>query len=99
LADLAEELMAQRAADRLGETIDVLIEEEASPEDYFEGYTGRAAHQAPEVDGVTMISTAGPSVAGPSAVGPFAVGDMVRAVVTGSDGVDLTADVIAPSRR
>jgi ribosomal protein S12 methylthiotransferase len=98
-ADLAEELMAQRAADRLGETIDVLIEEEASPEDYFEGYTGRAAHQAPEVDGVTMISTAGPSVAGPSAVGPFAVGDMVRAVVTGSDGADLTADVIAPSRR
>jgi ribosomal protein S12 methylthiotransferase len=104
LADLAEELMAQRAADRLGETIDVLIEEEAAPGDDFEGYTGRAAHQAPEVDGVTMISTAGPSlagpsVAGPSAVGPFAVGDMVRAVVTGSDGVDLTADVIAPSRR
>ena len=26
-ADLAEELMAQRAADRLGETLDVLIEE------------------------------------------------------------------------
>ena len=30
-ADLAEELMAQRAADRLGETIDVLIEEEEEP--------------------------------------------------------------------
>jgi hypothetical protein len=26
-------------------------------------------------------------------------GDMVRAVVTGSDGVDLRADVILPSRR
>jgi len=30
---------------------------------------------------------------------PLAVGDMVRAVVTGSDGVDLTADVILPSLR
>jgi ribosomal protein S12 methylthiotransferase len=32
-ADLAEELMAQRAADRLGETLEVLIEEPVSPED------------------------------------------------------------------
>jgi hypothetical protein len=30
---------------------------------------------------------------------PLAAGDMVRAVVTGSDGVDLTADVILPSLR
>jgi ribosomal protein S12 methylthiotransferase len=89
-ADLAEELMAQRAADRLGETIDVLIEEEAGPDDPVPGgFTGRAAHQAPEVDGITVIS----------AKVPLAAGDMVRAVVTGSDGVDLTADVILPSRR
>jgi ribosomal protein S12 methylthiotransferase len=92
VADLAEELMAQRAADRLGETIDVLVEEEAAPGEEagdFDGYVGRAAHQAPEVDGVTMIRSEA----------PLAVGDMVRAVVTGSDGVDLTADVITPSRR
>jgi ribosomal protein S12 methylthiotransferase len=90
-ADLAEELMAQRAADRLGETIDVLIEEEAAPgeDGCLEGYTGRAAHQAPEVDGTTTIT----------ATAPLAAGDMIRAVVTGSDGVDLTADVIAPGRR
>jgi ribosomal protein S12 methylthiotransferase len=95
-ADLAEELMAQRAADRFGETIDVLIEEQALPGDDFDGFTGRAAHQAPEVDGVTTISTtAGLAVGDPA----LAVGDLVRAVVTGSDGVDLTADVIAPSRR
>ena len=31
VADLAEELMAQRAADRLGETLDVLIEEPVPP--------------------------------------------------------------------
>ena len=106
LADLAEELMAQRAADRLGETMDVLIEEPVPPEDappqdaplsgneyYGNGYsgffTGRAAHQAPEVDGVTTVR----------ATRPLAPGDMVRAVVTGSDGVDLTADVLAPGRR
>jgi ribosomal protein S12 methylthiotransferase RimO len=81
-AALADELMAQRAESRLGETLDVLIEEEA--EDGPEGsYLGRAAHQAPEVDGVTTVTS---SV-------PLAAGDMVRAVVTGSEGVDLIADV------
>jgi ribosomal protein S12 methylthiotransferase len=109
-ADLAEELMAQRAADRLGETLDVLIEEPVPPDEHDsalpgssllpgssaypgDGYsesgysglfTGRAAHQAPEVDGVTTVR---------SAV-PLAPGDMVRAVVTGSDGVDLIAEAI-----
>jgi ribosomal protein S12 methylthiotransferase len=81
-ADLADELMAQRAADRVGETLDVLIEDddEAGPG----MFTGRAAHQAPEVDGVTTVR---------SAV-PLAPGDMVRVVVTGSEGVDLIADAI-----
>jgi ribosomal protein S12 methylthiotransferase RimO len=78
-ADLAEELMAQRAADRIGETVDVLIEEEAG-----DGrYEGRAAHQAPEVDGVTTVTSS-------TRLEP---GAMVRAVVTGSDGVDLIADL------
>jgi ribosomal protein S12 methylthiotransferase RimO len=100
-ADLADELMAQRAADRLGETLDVLIEETvpadesdaAHPDSGYSGngysgsFTGRAAHQAPEVDGVTTVR---------SAV-PLAPGDMVRAVVTGSDGVDLLADAILPA--
>jgi ribosomal protein S12 methylthiotransferase len=88
-ADLAEELMAQRAADRIGQTIDVLIEEDAEPREGHSAFTGRAAHQAPEVDGITTVSAKAPLVAG----------DMVRAVVTGSDGVDLTADVILPSLR
>jgi ribosomal protein S12 methylthiotransferase len=110
-ADLADELMAQRAADRLGETLDVLIEETAPPDQaaavhpaavhpspvhpgggysgngYSGIFTGRAAHQAPEVDGVTTVR---------SAV-PLAPGDMVRAVVTGADGVDLIADAILPA--
>jgi ribosomal protein S12 methylthiotransferase len=81
-AGLADELMTQRAENRLGETLDVLIEEAA--EDGPEGsYLGRAAHQAPEVDGVTTVISGA----------PLAAGDMVRAVVTGSEGVDLIADV------
>ena len=78
LADLADELMAQRAAERLGEAIDVLIEEPAG-----EGrYGGRAAHQAPAVDGATEVLSSG----------PLAAGDIVRAVVTGAEGADLVAE-------
>jgi ribosomal protein S12 methylthiotransferase len=85
-ADLAEELMTQRAAERIGETVEVLIEEgpleESQPGVML--YEGRAAHQAPEVDGVTTVTSRVPLVAG----------EMVTAVVTGSEGVDLTATVV-----
>ena len=81
-ASLADELMTQRAESRLGETLDVLVEEAA--DDGLPGrYLGRAAHQAPEVDGVTTVVSPA----------PLAAGDMVRAVVTDSEGVDLIADV------
>ena len=84
-ASLADELMAQRAESRLGETLDVLIEEEA--DDGPPGaFLGRAAHQAPEVDGVTTLRTHVPALR-------LTPGDVVRAVVTGSEGVDLIADV------
>ena len=83
-AALADELMSQRAESRLGENIDVLIEEETD-----DGrYEGRAAHQAPEVDGVTTITSTATST------GRLAAGDMIRAVVTGSDGVDLAASAV-----
>jgi ribosomal protein S12 methylthiotransferase RimO len=85
LSDIAEEVMAQRAADRVGETVEVLIEEDLGGQ-LFEG---RAAHQAPEVDGVTTVA---------SPV-PLAAGDMVSAGVTGSEGVDLTADALPAAPR
>ncbi len=79
LADLADELMAQRSAERAGEVVHVLVEEPLG-----EGrYGGRAGHQAPEVDGTTEVL----------ARGRLAVGDLVRAVVTGADGADLLAEV------
>jgi ribosomal protein S12 methylthiotransferase len=92
VAALADELMSQRADSRLGEDIDVLIEEEAD-----DGrYEGRAAHQAPEVDGVTTITSPGtsPGTSTGTSPGRLAAGDMVRAVVTGSDGVDLVASAV-----
>jgi tRNA A37 methylthiotransferase MiaB len=46
---LVEELNAQRAEERIGEYVDVLVES-------LDGdATGRAAHQGPEVDGTTTV--------------------------------------------
>ena len=84
-AGLADELMTQRAESRLGETLDVLIEE-AADDGQPGAFLGRAPHQAPEVDGVTTVRT-------PVPARQLAPGDMVRAVVTGYEGVDLIADV------
>jgi ribosomal protein S12 methylthiotransferase RimO len=77
LADLAEDLVAQRAAERVGERVRVLVEEVAA--DCVEG---RAEHQGPEVDGSVRLTgeTAG-----------LRVGDLVDAVVLESEGVDLIA--------
>lgn len=83
LSDLAEEVMAQRAADRVGEQVEVLIEEILG-----EGlYQGRAAHQAPEVDGVTTVRSEA----------ALATGDIVAAEVVASEGVDLVAEARAAS--
>jgi ribosomal protein S12 methylthiotransferase RimO len=82
VTSLADELMAQRSADRLGETSDVLLERRIGTA----RYEGRAAHQAPEVDGVTVVS---------GCTGQRA-GNLVRARFTAAEGVDLLADLVPP---
>jgi ribosomal protein S12 methylthiotransferase len=77
VSGLVEELTSQRAEERLGETVNVLVEDLTGPQP-----VGRAALQGPEVDGTTSLEGA------PSAV---SVGDLVEAVVFASDGVDLVA--------
>lgn len=78
---LIEELNAQRAEDRVGETVEVLVEEVDDEEGQV---VGRALHQGPDVDGVTILEVADcPGVA---------VGDTVRATVVGTDGIDLLAE-------
>jgi len=73
---LVEELMAQRAEDRVGTEVEVLVE---AAEDEDLDCTGRAAHQAPEVDGECVFERGS----------GLAVGDLVRAVVIGAEGTDL----------
>jgi ribosomal protein S12 methylthiotransferase len=70
LQSLVEELTSQRAEERIGTTVSVLVE---SPDG-----EGRAAHQAPEVDGTTLVAGG-------------RVGEIVQAVVVDSEGVDLVA--------
>jgi ribosomal protein S12 methylthiotransferase len=75
VSDLVEELTSQRAIERIGEEVDVLVERIDGDET-----EGRGAHQGPEVDGSTYLvdSTA-------------RVGDIVRAVVVDAEGADLYA--------
>ena len=80
---LVEELTAQRAADRVGEDVVVLVEEH--DEDDPTVAVGRAEHQGPEVDGVCLVRAA-PGGA------PVAVGSFVDGVVVDAVGVDLVVE-------
>ncbi|MDO9377578.1 MAG: 30S ribosomal protein S12 methylthiotransferase RimO [Nocardioidaceae bacterium] len=80
---LVEELTDQRAEERIGETVEVLVE------DLTDGVVGRAAHQGPEVDGCVRLVGTGETPR---------IGSMVAAIVTGHDGIDLVAEPVAPGR-
>ncbi|BBJ40534.1 ribosomal protein S12 methylthiotransferase RimO [Streptomyces antimycoticus] len=82
---LAEELTAQRAEERLGEVVEVMVEEI----DDTGAVLGRGAHQAPETDGQTLLSTDGEPE----------VGRMVEAKVIATEGVDLVAEPLEPLER
>jgi len=77
---LAEELTAQRAEDRVGSVVRVLLEDKADG-----GVEGRAEHQAPEVDGTVLVQGDG-----------LPLGEIVTARVVGSEGVDLIGRVEGP---
>ncbi|MGB5934948.1 MAG: radical SAM protein, partial [Ornithinimicrobium sp.] len=78
---LVEELTAQRAAERVGQLVNVLIED-IDPE--TSDVVGRAEQQGPDVDGTTtLVDVVGAGV-----------GDIVTARVTASTGVDLMAKVV-----
>ncbi|MEU8974245.1 30S ribosomal protein S12 methylthiotransferase RimO [Streptomyces monashensis] len=81
ISRLAEELVSQRAEERVGESVRVLVESV----DEEEGVYGRAAHQAPETDGQVLL-TSGEGLR---------VGRMVEAKVVGTEGVDLVAEPLA----
>ncbi|MGP2439946.1 30S ribosomal protein S12 methylthiotransferase RimO [Streptomyces sp. JW3] len=84
---LAEELVSQRAEERVGSTVRVLVESVGAVDsaEGEEGVYGRAAHQAPETDGQVLL-TSGEGLR---------VGRMVDAKVVGTEGVDLVAEPLA----
>jgi ribosomal protein S12 methylthiotransferase len=79
LTALVDELTAQRAEERIGERVVVLVE---SLEEDPSRAEGRAACQGPEVDGSTTLTGLSE---------PARVGDMIEAIVIGTEGVDLLA--------
>ncbi|BEP16446.1 30S ribosomal protein S12 methylthiotransferase RimO [Acidothermaceae bacterium B102] len=79
---LVEELSSQRAEERIGTQVEVLVESlghDGSAE-------GRAEHQAPEVDGSTALE--------PRPGRPYTVGELVTATVVSTVGVDLVASAV-----
>src|SRR6478609_3359899 len=79
---LVEELNAQRAEERVGERVLVLVEEIDDEEGTV---IGRADFQGPDVDGVTIVHV-------PQGAPAPQVGDLVPAVVVGTEGIDLVAE-------
>jgi ribosomal protein S12 methylthiotransferase RimO len=73
VSDLVEQLTAERAEDRVGDEVVVLVERVADET------TGRAEHQAPEIDGECVFTDAP----------DLNQGDLVRAKVIDTAGVDL----------
>ena len=78
ITSLVEELTSQRAEDRIGTEISVLVD------DLSDGVVGRGEHQAPEVDGSTTLLNADGVL----------LGDLVRARVVGTEGIDLIAELL-----
>ncbi len=79
---LADGLVTQRAEDRVGSLVEVLIE----ADDDSDQAVGRAAHQGPDVDGSVTLDLAADAAL---------IGTTVTARVVDSDGVDLIAEVVA----
>ncbi|MBC7560244.1 MAG: 30S ribosomal protein S12 methylthiotransferase RimO [Dermatophilaceae bacterium] len=79
---LVEELNIQRAEERIGDRVEVLVE--GIDEDTDE-LTGRAAHQGPDVDGSTILRL-------PRGAEAPAVGSIIAAMVLETDGIDLIAE-------
>jgi ribosomal protein S12 methylthiotransferase len=78
LKSLADELVDQRAASRIAERTQVLIEGVENGLSY-----GRALHQGPDVDGATHVTN-----------GKYKVGQLVNIVVSENIGADLLGEEV-----
>jgi len=80
---MADEVMAQRAEDRIESTVEVIVERFDEDEHGNLVAVGHAGHQGPD-DAETFI---------PVEEGEVSIGDVVTAVVVDVDGVDLIAEL------
>jgi ribosomal protein S12 methylthiotransferase len=87
ITDLVEELTAQRAEDRIGERVEVLLTEDLSAEEGPGTWLGHAAHQDPDADGTTMVA---------GVPADARAGQLLVAEVVGTEGIDLVARALAP---
>ncbi|GAB3585356.1 30S ribosomal protein S12 methylthiotransferase RimO [Calidifontibacter terrae] len=82
---LVEELNQQRAAERVGETVEVLVEQLRDEDTGDIEVRGRAGQQGPDVDGETVLTYA------EGAPLP-AIGDLVNARIVDTFGIDWVAE-------
>lgn len=82
ISSLADEVMAQRAEDRIESTVTVIVERFDEDEDGGLVAIGHAGHQGPD-DAETFI---------PVEEGEVSIGDVLTVVVVDVDGVDLIAE-------
>ena len=88
ITDLVEELTAQRAEERIGDRVEVLLTEDLSAVEGPGVWAGHAAHQDPDADGTTTVHGVPPEAR---------AGQLLAAEVTGTEGVDLVARALAPA--
>ena len=88
ISELVDELMTQRAEERVGSEVVVLVERADAEDD---DCAGRAAHQGPDADGECYLVGAHDDGPDPASLRP---GDLVRARVVDSEGVDLLVETL-----
>ncbi len=81
LQEIQSEITTQRMATRVGDSIDLFVEEPIEGEDLS---FGRTFFQAPEVDGCVVITS-----------GDLTPGSVVSGKIINSSGPDLTAEVLS----
>ncbi|BBG00782.1 MULTISPECIES: MiaB/RimO family radical SAM methylthiotransferase [Pseudonocardia] len=94
ISELVDDLMVQRAEERIGSEVVLLIERSADADDPDADepeITGRAAHQGPDADGESYVVAAADGGPEPGSLRP---GDLVRCRVLDTEGVDLLVETV-----
>jgi ribosomal protein S12 methylthiotransferase len=91
LSDVVDSLVEERAESRIGERIEVLVEEAEGE------LIGRAQHQGPDSDGSVRLISEHTIGSGGVRTSALAVGDLVAARVVATEGADLVARYLAES--